>query len=110
MTPHAEQPVPFKTVLFFIDAREIIPYSPQVGKSRFTQEAQEALVSPFGRMVQAGVGIFHGGDGTEQQIAAKGGGNVAVLIQSNGVITAPDLASVWTLKKGKLKLNDRTRE
>jgi hypothetical protein len=65
VTPYAEHAVPFKTLLLFIDTRKVIPYPPQVRKSRFGQEMQELPVGPFGRMDQPGVGIFDRCDGTE---------------------------------------------
>ena len=68
---------------------------------------QQLLVGPFGRMVQACAGVLERRDGTEQEIAADGGGEPAVLIQTYRMITAPDFAPAGTLENGTIKLNDR---
>jgi hypothetical protein len=58
-------------------------------------------------MVQARAGILERRDGSEQQIAADGGREPAVLIQTYRVIAVPDFASAGTLQNGTIKLNDR---
>ena len=106
MTPYAKEAVSLQTLLLFIDARKVIPYPPEMGKSRFTEETEELPVGPFGRLYQVGIGILDCRDGAEEQIAAHGGGNVAILIEADGVIAAPDFASGRTFEQGKIQLND----
>ena len=107
MPSHAEQSVPFETVLLFINPRKVIPYSPQVRESRFAKQTQKLLIRSFGRMVQGCAWVLERRDGTEQQIAADRGGSLAVLVQTNGLIAAPDLASAGTFQDGEIKVNDR---
>src|SRR5262245_60199130 len=107
MTSHAEQPVSLESVLLLVNSRKVIPNSQQMRKSRIEEELKELLIRPLGGAVQAGVGIFDCCDGAKQQIAADCGRELAVLVQANGLIAAPNFASVGTCKHRKLKLNHR---
>jgi hypothetical protein len=51
MASHAKSPIPLKTGFFFIDIREKVPDSPQIGKPEFTCVVKELSVGQLGRDV-----------------------------------------------------------
>jgi hypothetical protein len=51
MASYAKSSIPLQTGFFFIDIREKVPDSPQIGKPEFTCVVKELLVGQLGRDV-----------------------------------------------------------
>jgi hypothetical protein len=107
VAPHTEEAVAFQTALLSIDVGEIVPYPPQVGGPRLTEQAKQLSIGLFCGVFQAALALLVRRDGSEEQISAHGGGNLTVLVKTDRLITAPNFAPIRAFQQRKLDFYDR---
>jgi hypothetical protein len=88
---HAKSPIPLQTGFFFIDIREKVPDSPQIGKPEFTCVVKELSVGQLCRGIQRGSLFLVEGDGPCHDIPAHRQGTFVFLKSRHRLVGRPDL-------------------